>query len=88
MTNYEALAVDLARTLTFTPKPPIEKPDPLAMTLRAFDRVPHDFAFALSEAFNAGSLEELAAIQAQLSACIEQLQVVEQMGSDFEKRMR
>lgn len=62
--------------------------NPLQDAIDEVREAAHDFTFAIAEAYNAKDVTGLAEIQGHLSACIEALQVVESMASDFERRMR
>lgn len=61
--------------------------DPLLDAIDAVREAAHDFTFAIAEAYNAKDRDGLAEVQGQISACIEALQVVEAMASDFEQRI-
>lgn len=87
------LAVNLSRAearqpLRFPDRKIVSIPhDPLAHAVNAVREAAHDFTFAIAEAYNAKDLDGLTEIQGHLSRCIEALQVVESMASDFERRM-
>lgn len=93
MTDYHALAVDLARAhrdaLVFPNRPIVRIPhDPLAHAANAIDDARADFEFALMEAFNSGDVDGLDRLVAQLTKCADGLLVAETMAKDLAERMR
>lgn len=94
--HLEALAVGLSRAeasrvadvLRFPDRPIVVIPhDPIAHATGAIKTAADDFMFAISEAFNAGDVEGLAALQEHIGNCVEAIAVVKSMAADFKGRM-